>query len=384
MVRQELVDYIKNQAQKGLGKEEISKNLLSAGWRAEDINVAFGAVSGTNIPVSFYKANIGNLDNPSSFPGAGFLLGEAWDLFRPRIKTFAGIIVIQFLAIIAVIALLIIVGILWGAGSSILHAATPGFMPPINPPPAIPEPDMSGVLINIFNWIAGFAIIFLLVAVPIFVIQIWGQAAIIYVIKDSSENIGAVEAYRRSWHKIKPLFWTGLISFLIIVGGAMFFAIPGIIFAVWFMFASYIVISENISGMDALLKSREYIRGRGWEVFGLFLVMFLIWMGISFGVQFGLGIMSMIFSALGLGIVVFAFSFFIWILVALFTPFMMAYSYLIYSHLRRIKGEFIFTPSTDTKIKFIVIGILGLALGIGAILIPFYLISIMSRGVFGY
>lgn len=381
MIRQELVDYIKNQFQKGMGKEEINKSLLSAGWRAEDINGAFSAASGTNAPASFYNTNSGNFNSSSSLPGAGALLGEAWELYRPRIKTFAGIIVIQFLTIIAAIALLIIVGILWGTGSSILHAATLGSVPPLNPPAALPVSSMDMVLTNIFNWFAAFIIIFLFIAVPIIVIQIWGQAAMIYVIKDSAENISAIEAYKRSWHKIRSLFWTGLLSFLIIAGGIMLFAIPGIIFAVWFIFASYIVISEDIGGMDALLKSREYIRGRGWEVFGLLLVMFLIWAGISIGAQFGLGIISMIFSALGLGIFGFVLSLIIWILVALVTPLMMAYSYLIYKHLKRVKGDFVFAPSTDTKIKYIVVGILGIVLGAGMFLIPFYLVSVMSRAV---
>lgn len=377
MVRQELVDYIKAQRQKGAGKEDIHKNLLSAGWRAEDINAAFAVVSGINTPVSFYGSNSVSSDHSSSLPGAGVLLGEAWEIYRSKIKIFAGIIVIQFLAVAAVIVLLIVVGLLWGAGSSIFNASAAGF----NPPPAIPEPDMSGVLMNIFNWLAGFIIIFLLIGIPAVIIQIWGQAAMIYAIKDSVENISATEAYKRSWHKIKSLFWTGLLSFLIIAGGVMLFAIPGIIFAVWFIFASYIVISEDISGMNALLKSREYIRGRGWEVFGLLLVMFLIWMGISLGVQFGLGIISMILSALGLGIIGFILSLIIWILVALITPFMATYSYLIYKHLKRIKGDFVFAPSSDTKIKYIVVGILGIVLGAGMFLIPFYLVSVMSRAV---
>ncbi len=372
MVRQDLVDYIKSQFQKGLSKEDINKALVAAGWRAGDIEDAFNVSMGINNSVPENNTNTGSL------PGAGALLGEAWELYRPRIKTFAGIIIIQVLAMIAAVIVMIVLGIIFGAGSSVFGASAANLMPP----PSLPPSDPANSFLNIFSFTSGFIIIFLVILVPMIIIQIWGQAAMIYAIKDSAENIGAVEAYRRSRHKIGSLFWTGFLSFIIIAGGFMLFAVPGIIFAVWFMFASFIVISEDIGGMNALLKSREYIRGRGWEVLGLILVMFLIWFGISIGAQFGLGIISIIFTALGLGFVGLIFNLFIWIAIAIVAPLMTAYSYLIYKHLRRIKGEFAFAPSSGSKIKFIAIGILGIAVGVAVILVPFFIVSVLGRWIY--
>ncbi len=356
MINQDLVNYIKSQLQKGLDKEIIKKDLLSAGWRIGDIENALQVSLGINIPAPLYNANVsksvsysGSGVNRGSLPGAGALLSEAWGLYRPRIKTFVGILVLQILAMIAAaIFIFVFVFAFEGLGSSVRY----GFL--------------------------GFIIAFLFLMVPMIIIQMWAQAAMIYAIKDSAENISAAEAYRRSWRKIGSLFWTGFISCIIIAGGFMLFVVPGIILAVWFSLASYIVISEDISGMDALLKSREYIRGKGWEVFSLFLVMFLLWITISVGAQFGLGILNMIFTAMGLGFIGLILSLFVGIAVTLITPLMTAYSYLIYKHLRGIKAGLIFLPSFGSKIKFIAVGLLGILIGVGMILLPFILFSSLS------
>lgn len=44
MINQELSDYIKQQLQRGLGKEEIKKPLLAKGWQPRDIEINFAAV----------------------------------------------------------------------------------------------------------------------------------------------------------------------------------------------------------------------------------------------------------------------------------------------------------------------------------------------------
>jgi len=45
-------------------------------------------------------------------------------------------------------------------------------------------------------------------------------------------------------------------------GGFLFLIIPGIIFLVWFIFAQFIIFAEDDRGMNAILKSKEYVRGK--------------------------------------------------------------------------------------------------------------------------
>jgi len=37
MITQELLDYIKSELQKGIGKEAIKQNLLKIGWKEQDV-----------------------------------------------------------------------------------------------------------------------------------------------------------------------------------------------------------------------------------------------------------------------------------------------------------------------------------------------------------
>lgn len=377
MISKDVVDYIKSQLQKGQNKQDIINVLASSGWQMADIEEAFKYAQSDNsaAPAPVYS-NISGGSTAAFLPGAGALLNEAWNLYRSRIKTFAGIIIIQMIAgaivaVVAVILLYLLASSMYGpVASAVIPVSSVNGNFSTTASPAILASNIS----NFIKVTAVFIIQFLGLIIPLIIIQIWGQAAMLFAIKDSAENISAIEAYKRSWRKIGSLFWVGLLSGIIIFGGFMFFAIPGIIFAVWFSLASYIVVSENIGGMNAMFKSREYIRGKGWEVFGLLLVIFLIWVGIYVGVQFGTGILSAVFTAIGLGIVALILSFVIGVAFALFTPFMTVYSYLIYSHLREIKGDVAFEATTGKKIGYLAIGIIGILIGLGIFILPFLLL----------
>ncbi len=87
-----------------------------------------------------------------------------------------------------------------------------------------------------------------------------------------------------------PLLWVYVLSGLVIFGGFLFFIIPGIVVAVSLTFAQYVFASEGKGGMQALLASRELVRGRWWKVvrkiFGFIILtlipLFLI--GILYGI----------------------------------------------------------------------------------------------------
>lgn len=381
MVNKDIIDYIKSQLQKGHDKKSIKNALVSAGWKTDDITEAFKMIE-QNIPVapSYAGADDSSVSSGASLPGVGALLSEAWGIYRPRIKTFGGIIAIQIMAVAAIFIVLLV--LLYGLGSGFLASSALAVTRLGGDSGLMPRTDSSTVLMNTINWLTGFAIIFLVIIVPIVMAQVWSQAAMIYAIKDSAENISAQEAYRRSWRKIGSLFWVGFLSFIIIAGGFIFFGIPGIIFSVWFSLASYIVIVENIRGMNALLKSREYVRGRAWEVFGLFLVIFLIGGALSFGAQIGLWILSMIFTIFGMAFIGIILSLSVWVILMLFTPFMITYSFLIYKHLREIKGDVVFDSSTGKKLGYLAVGVLGLLLGAGIFILPLLFLTYASRSMY--
>ncbi len=80
------------------------------------------------------------------------------------------------------------------------------------------------------------------------------------------------------WHP-RP-FWNYLAASillgLIIVAGFILLIIPGIIFALMFMFTTFIVIDRERGPIEAMKDSRSMTRGYKWQLLGLALVLMLI------------------------------------------------------------------------------------------------------------
>ena len=162
-----------------------------------------------------------------------------------------------------------------------------------------------------------------------------------------ADPVNVKEAYRRGTRLLIPYLFVGLLSGLIVVGGGMFFVIPGIIFAIWFALAPYIVVSEGTRGMNALLKSKAYVEGYFWSVFGRVFVLILI------SIAVGLLLNMLAFSGVLPNVVPN-------VLTSLFfTPFAMIYCFKIYEGLKAIKGTVSDVYTTREKTKYIVVGALG-------------------------
>lgn len=72
------------------------------------------------------------------------------------------------------------------------------------------------------------------------------------------------------------LFITYVIYIVLLVLLFLLLIVPGIIFMVYWYVFSYVVIDQKISGMDALKKSKEMIKGNWWKTFALFVIAILI------------------------------------------------------------------------------------------------------------
>ncbi len=78
----------------------------------------------------------------------------------------------------------------------------------------------------------------------------------------SNERLSIKDLFLQAKKLLSPFFSTGLLSGLAILGGTLFFIIPGIIFSFWFYFSTMVVLFENISGVPALSRSKQIVRGR--------------------------------------------------------------------------------------------------------------------------
>lgn len=336
MVNQQLLDYIKQQLSQGANGDQIKNSLTANGWQAQDVDEAFSLAS-----------NPSNQPQPvpppapaiPSLPGATEIFSQAWTIYKQRLGTFLGILIIPILSAAAVLAI------------------------------------FSGSLVSsIFLFFSKFSLagigLFILLAILFFIInftgQIWGQTALLYAIKDSQEKIGVVESYRRGWRKIISYWWVSLLVGLITTGGFFLLVVPGIIFSIWFSLATFILIAEDLTGMKALLKSREYVRGKWGSIFWRFLFIN--------GLSLVASAPIFIFSFLKIPFTEEASRFIIGLFL---TPLVTTYSFLIYSNLRALKGEIVFASAKGKKVALILISIIGILI-IPAILSSIVLSSLGS------
>ena len=56
---------------------------------------------------------------------------------------------------------------------------------------------------------------------------------------------------------------------LVISIGAMFLIVPGILLAVWFWLSPYAIVMDGAEGLDAFRRSKQLVKGHGWNVFGI-------------------------------------------------------------------------------------------------------------------
>lgn len=176
----------------------------------------------------------------------------------------------------------------------------------------------------------------IVVVLAYIVISIWGGVALVYKAVHNQERLTVGQAFSHSKTKVAPVFWTGILSGLIILGGFILLIIPGIIFAIWYSLAENVVIAEGLKGWAALKRSKFYVKGYAGSI---------VARGIVAGLMVGLPvwIIEVIISALVPAIVPGSAGLIITLLLtitlsSLAAPIGILVSYLIYDNMVQIKS----------------------------------------------
>lgn len=82
-----------------------------------------------------------------------------------------------------------------------------------------------------------------------------------------------IETFKTKWQQ---LLVADILVFIIVYLCTLLFIIPGIIMGLAYSFVTYIIIDNDINGKDALTKSREMMKGYKWDYF-VFSLSFLGW-----------------------------------------------------------------------------------------------------------
>jgi hypothetical protein len=120
-------------------------------------------------------------------------------------------------------------------------------------------------------------------------------------VQDGRRDSSVGELIDATWPVVLPLIGAGILSGIAIAIGMFLLIVPGLILlTIWAVIAPVIVV-ERSGVIGAFGRSRELVRGNGWQVFGVIFVVFLI----SAAVGIVLGAIGVAISdALGMRIVV--------------------------------------------------------------------------------
>ncbi|MBI2591135.1 MAG: hypothetical protein HYW34_00425 [Candidatus Brennerbacteria bacterium] len=198
--------------------------------------------------------------------------------------------------------------------------------------------------INVFTGVGILAVI--LFFIFFFVFEFWALLALIYSIK---EDAGIFLSFQETRRLFFPFLKITILINLIILGGFMMGIVPGIIFSFWFVFVSFLLIDQGLTGMNAILRSKEYVKGYWWAIVGrnLILLMFAILVSVSAY----LVISSIINDAVG----ELARS----IVYLILAPFMIVFMFFLYRNFVNLKPELAGAPVSGKKGFFIFSAILG-------------------------
>ncbi len=165
-------------------------------------------------------------------PGA--VLREAWELYRAHWRHFIPIALIFYLAL-SLLTLVLTLALGW------LGAITSAFV------------SIAGVF--------------------------WLQGALVEAVQDVRDgraDLTIAETYRRVGPRFASLASAGILAALAITVGLILLIVPGLfLLTIWSVIVPVIVL-EGTAAMDSFGRSRELVRGSGWNVFGVIVLTILV------------------------------------------------------------------------------------------------------------
>lgn len=165
-------------------------------------------------------------------PGA--IIGEAWRLYREHWQHFLPIALIVYL-ILGVVSL--VLGFVLGALGAVIGALVG--------------------LIGVF-WLQG------------------ALTEAVADVRDGRADLSIGDTFRRVQPRLPAIIAAGIIAGLAIAIGLILLIVPGLfLMTIWSMIVPVIVLEGKSAG-DSFGRSREIVRGNGWNVFGVIVLTILV------------------------------------------------------------------------------------------------------------
>lgn len=324
-----LLQYISTQLKQGIPPEEITQMLVSRGWPLEAIDAGFKYIAThPNQIENHLQVFSGKLRNPLE------LAHDAFILLKNRLVP---ILIINCLpslfSIIFTFFITFYISYLTGTEETVNQTITVMNIETTVKLSEIPFGQLMFIFMFLGTFIFG-----------------WTQTTLYALIVKKDRSFTIADAFHLGLTKLIPFIWLMMLVFIFLFPGMALFFIPGIVCMVWFLLSPFILMAENIHGFAALMKSKEYVRGKWFAVFWrlicvtIFVSVGSVILGLILGAFTGIAPKSPIIPIIN-SILLFIYSLITW-------PFAILYFSCIYDDLRMSRGNFDFQPSQKSKILF--------------------------------
>jgi hypothetical protein len=132
---------------------------------------------------------------------------------------------------------------------------------------------------------AGLALLSLLVILVATTLFTGMVVELVADVQDGRRDATAGALLRAVTPVVGSLLLVGFVAGVAIVIGFILIVVPGLILITIWAVAAPVVVLERPPGLGALPRSRELVRGNGWQVFGVILVLFIGVAVVSGGIE---------------------------------------------------------------------------------------------------
>ena len=146
----------------------------------------------------------------------------------------------------------------------------------------------SGVLTTVLLTAgSGLAIVALLISLVATTLFTGMVVELVSDIQDGRRDSSPGQLLRAATPVLGKLIMVGIVAGIGVVIGFVLIIVPGLILITVWSVAAPVVVLERPAGLGALRRSRELVRGSGWQVFGVILLLDILVAVIAGGVEFG-------------------------------------------------------------------------------------------------
>ncbi|MGH3023021.1 MAG: DUF7544 domain-containing protein [Gaiellaceae bacterium] len=138
---------------------------------------------------------------------------------------------------------------------------------------------ISILLTAIFGWLG-----FFLAALVAIAGSFWVQGTLIEAVRDVRDgraDLSVRETLNRVMPVLNRIVIAGIALGLVIGLGLILLIVPGLVFLTFFIFVIPAIVLENRGIRESFGRSRDLVRGHGWQVFGVIVLTFLLLLGVS-------------------------------------------------------------------------------------------------------